>query len=736
MATETKAPSQCPSCQKRFDASSGGAAFCPKCRFPLMLIAGKYRLERLINQGGFGMLYLARHVGLELFNERVIKVLKPEIFDQPGVLQRFQREVQLTANLSEQNNHIVRIYDDFGNEPLLGHYYVMEYLRGATLNDVQDGPELLDYDLVFHIFYQLCRAMGAAHSANVIHRDLKPDNIFLIKRDRDPHFVKVIDFGLARPEGNTAGSITQQQVMGTPAYMSPEQCSSGGIDTRSDIYAMGVILYEMLTGHHPYPIDPSDTMALFFAHMSGEATPIRTYLPGCSDAFEQAVMRALAKRPDDRYASVELFWDALVPFTDPEENYPRLASPGAARRRGRLKSEPGTLKVDDDIAYDATAAAVQAVSPDGEVMYMAPSAEELLGDATKDPHQTTSREERQSQSNAPLKAPPSGSDSGAHSPVSSASGEEVAFAPTMNLPSFSESIREGGEKPRLNTPAGSMSQVAADTPDSVDVADIFAGQEETLAVESLSSPGHTPKVDPISQHFDMEDDLNQFEEDEGDRTAISAPLNPDTSTLDTNPLGDDPLHFDENEEGERTSISMAPSFPGEHSDEAFAETIDPTKLPVELEGITPEVLSMLEDTERTVEGDIDRSALVKFVREQRAGKGQGSSSPAVATPRQETGRHQRLSTGAHTGSDQDVAASKKKIERIQRTNIELKSLSQVTATAKASARSTGQVRVPGVHAVSPVAEKEAEETGLPTGLVVGIGALLFGVAGVLWWVLF
>ncbi len=287
-------------------------SFCLKCHFPLQLIANKYRLQKMIGRGGFGEIYLAHHVNLPRDQERVVKVLKPEVFDHAGMVKRFEQEVHLTSLLSRQNNHIVRIYDDFGSVPRLGRFYVMEYLKGVPLTHLLENPNNLPpLPLCFHIFRQLCEAMEAAHRQGVVHRDIKPDNIFLVRHHNDPYFVKVIDFGIAKPleRWGERSLVATQGVLGTPLYMSPEQWDDVPVDHRTDIYAMGVVLYEMLTGRTPF-WDRSakrSPRGIMTDHLItpppslSEANPDRQ-IP---TAIEQLVLRALSKDPEDRFDSVK-----------------------------------------------------------------------------------------------------------------------------------------------------------------------------------------------------------------------------------------------------------------------------------------------------------------------------------------------------------------------------------------------------------------------------------------------
>lgn len=304
----------CPNCEE--DLSQSGEldlAFCPSCRFPMMLIAGKYRLEKTLAEGGFGFVYLARHE--ELGTQRVIKVIKPEVFVKESVSSRFRREVQITSTLSEENDHIVRIFDDFGEQPKFGHYYVMEHLKGKTLKGFLakvKGP--LPVPLALHIFRQLCLGMEAAHEAGIIHRDLKPDNLFLIQKRNDNFFLKIIDFGISKP--TEGGTDLTKGVIGTPQYMAPEQCAGKAVSPQTDIYAMGLILYEMLSGRAPFSIEIDETMGWIMAQLSNEPLDFSVSVPslGLPDQLSEAVLCALAKSPSERYPDVSSFWEALAPF--------------------------------------------------------------------------------------------------------------------------------------------------------------------------------------------------------------------------------------------------------------------------------------------------------------------------------------------------------------------------------------------------------------------------------------
>ncbi|TNE50445.1 MAG: serine/threonine protein kinase [Deltaproteobacteria bacterium] len=328
-------------------------SFCPSCRFPQRKVAGKYRLEKLLQKGGMGSIYLAHHTGLSKDTERAIKVLRNLPDAEEETRERFLREVEMTASLSQRNDHIVRIYDDFGEE-YVGLFYVMEYLRGQTLSNVLKHPPSsvqqpgLPASLALSIFSQICNALAASHREGVVHRDLKPDNIMLIERDGNPHFVKVLDFGIARSLQTSAQKVPLTQgALGTPFYMSPEQIQSEEATERSDIYALGLILYEMLAGRLPYQFDKQrleqgDFLHVFLAHLQQEPLPLQTLRPDLPEALVATVHKTLHKDPAQRTQSVQAVYEAITygmiqsginlsshPSPTPPQGQPYLALPTA-----------------------------------------------------------------------------------------------------------------------------------------------------------------------------------------------------------------------------------------------------------------------------------------------------------------------------------------------------------------------------------------------------------------------
>ena len=214
----------CPRCGNKIEREiSQEIFFCSRCKFPLILVAGKYLLLDELDEGGFGTIYKAKHIYLKKDALRAIKIIHPKRVN-PTLKKRFYREVQITSSISMHNEHIVRIYDDFGEIPNYSIFYVMEYLRGKPLTKYILEVDPLPLDWILHIFGQLCNAINAIHQRGIIHRDLKPENLFLIKQPQNPYFLKVIDFGIAKPI-NTDKKLTSltQGLMGSPHYISPER---------------------------------------------------------------------------------------------------------------------------------------------------------------------------------------------------------------------------------------------------------------------------------------------------------------------------------------------------------------------------------------------------------------------------------------------------------------------------------------------------------------------------------
>ncbi len=270
------------------------------------IIDNKVRLEAILGQGGMGAVYRGRH--LLLGRTVAVKVLRPEILTVEGSLERFFREAR-TAAATEHPN-IVTVYD-FGKLPDGGAYLILEFVEGKGLRHILLEQGALPPSLALPILREVCAAVEFAHRRNIIHRDLKPDNIMLKRRDDGSATVKVLDFGLAKTveEAETSSSITRTgELVGTPAYMSPEHCSGEDLDARSDLYSLAVIAYEMLVGQPPFR---GRVAAILTAQIQKPPTPLRDLNPNVPPVLEEAVMAALAKKPSDRPDSVAEWWDRL-----------------------------------------------------------------------------------------------------------------------------------------------------------------------------------------------------------------------------------------------------------------------------------------------------------------------------------------------------------------------------------------------------------------------------------------
>jgi serine/threonine-protein kinase len=258
---------------------------------------GQYRLRRRLGAGGMGEVYLAEHQLLK--RPCAVKLIRPDGAADPTALERFEREVRLTATLSHPNT--VEIYD-YGRAEDGTYYYVMEYLPGLSLTELvqQYGP--LPPGRAVYLLRQVCGALREAHAAGLIHRDIKPSNIIAARRGGMDDVAKLLDFGLVRPStpDRTADLSGEGRVLGTPLYMAPEQAARGrAVDERSDIYSVGAVAYYLLTGRPPF--EGEDGLAVLIAHARDPVTPPSRLRPGIPDCLERVVMICLAKNPAERY---------------------------------------------------------------------------------------------------------------------------------------------------------------------------------------------------------------------------------------------------------------------------------------------------------------------------------------------------------------------------------------------------------------------------------------------------
>lgn len=330
----------CASCGQRF---SPDAKFCPFDGSMLSVapaqppvvdamvgahIDGRYEVLRLLGEGGMGQVYLVRHLSLD--RRFAMKVLRRDLARDADLAARFIDEARATASIHHPN--VVAI-TDFGRLADGVPYFVMEHLEGETLGRVIKAGGSIPAARAVRILEQVASALGAAHDAGIVHRDLKPDNVFLVGGMRDgasADDVRLVDFGAAKIVGSSR--VTRQGVVfGTPHYMSPEQAGGHPVDHRADVYALGVILYEMFTGRVPFEADTY--MGVLTQHMFVQPVPPSRIAPRSElGALEALTLRCLAKKPEERFAS-------MLEFAEELGNVSRL--PGAPRSGSRFVARGG-----------------------------------------------------------------------------------------------------------------------------------------------------------------------------------------------------------------------------------------------------------------------------------------------------------------------------------------------------------------------------------------------------------
>jgi serine/threonine-protein kinase len=277
-------------------------------------LSDRYKLLRLLGEGAMGAVYLAEHI---LMHKRVaVKVLHAEMSRLPEVVGRFEREAVAAGHIEHPN---VAAATDFGKLEDGSFFLVLEYVEGVSLRHrINRGA--LSFERSLNIVRQIASALGRAHQLGIVHRDLKPENVMLVDRDGDPDFVKVLDFGIARvpmgeigrePKSGTAAITRAGMVYGTPEYMAPEQALGQEVDARADLYALGVMLYEMITGWRPF--DADSKVQLLGMHVTAAIPKVQekapdTVVPAAVDALIGALM---AKDMRDRPASAKDVVDAI-----------------------------------------------------------------------------------------------------------------------------------------------------------------------------------------------------------------------------------------------------------------------------------------------------------------------------------------------------------------------------------------------------------------------------------------
>ena len=293
------------------------------------VVGSRYRITGVIGEGGMGVVYVGEQQMGSTIRKVAVKTLHAHLSKDTSVLKRFHRECGTVAQLEHPNT--IKVYD-FGSTPDGTLYIAMEFVAGRALSDVLLNEGKLSSARVIQILRQICGALDEAHELGIVHRDLKPDNIILTPRAGEQDFVKILDFGIAaRTESADAAheqKLTQQgTVLGTPPYMSPEQFTGKPLDRRSDVYSLGVMVYEMLTGKLPFDAETPWQWAT--QHMTGQPKPFEMVAPEIriADGMSQAILRALSKETGQRQASAGQFFAELSAGLKPSsEATPMIAA--------------------------------------------------------------------------------------------------------------------------------------------------------------------------------------------------------------------------------------------------------------------------------------------------------------------------------------------------------------------------------------------------------------------------
>jgi serine/threonine-protein kinase len=269
---------------------------------------GQYRLITLLGAGGMGEVYLAEHRMLK--RPCAVKLIRPEQAGDPHVLARFEREVQMTARLSHWNT--VEIFD-YGRTEDGTFYYVMEYLPGLSLEDLLQRHGPLPAERVVHLLRQTCQGLREAHALGLIHRDIKPGNLFAAQRGGLYDVVKLLDFGLVKPVAEIPSTRLTQEgaISGTPLFMSPEQARGlADLDARSDIYSLGAVAYTLLTGRPPF--ERTSPLEVIIAHARDDVVSPSKLQPDVPVDLERVILCCLAKKPEDRFQDADSLEQALA----------------------------------------------------------------------------------------------------------------------------------------------------------------------------------------------------------------------------------------------------------------------------------------------------------------------------------------------------------------------------------------------------------------------------------------
>ena len=359
-------------CTQCGDKLPGDARFCPRCGTPVLkitplnagtiaptpapvatepfigqVIADRYRIVERIAEGRTGTVYRAEHVGLG--NRVAVKILHAQLTQDPVAVERFRREATTVGKIP--NPHILEVLD-FGSTPDGRMFIAMELLNGRSLETLLETTPQLPIEQVLGIAKQVADALMEAHGLGYVHRDLRPESIFLCERAGQTQFVKVLNFGLAKlvqPEGHTPQTILGLSY-GDSRYMAPEQAMGDALDRRTDVYSLGAVMFQMLVGRPPY--DANGHFEVLERLIHSPVPSVRVARPDCPEWLDAAVQKALAKKPDDRFVTVLRFLESL----EQQRFEPSGPAPLAGPVPEPIKQKPTTLPLNLSVAPELAAA--------------------------------------------------------------------------------------------------------------------------------------------------------------------------------------------------------------------------------------------------------------------------------------------------------------------------------------------------------------------------------------------